>query len=144
MTRDDLVNLFNEHSDLINMGTSDDGPSQDWIELAQNELSTKFPDDYIWFLKNFGGGEICGEEIYSIYAIPFNEAVGGDIVYKNKIANNNIDNGKIVLSNTDFGEEFFFDTKEMNKVYLLIGNKITKYAENFIEYLYKRVMAYCQ
>ncbi|EOG1892365.1 TPA: hypothetical protein ACXNC1_003568 [Proteus mirabilis] len=51
---------------------------------------------------------ICGEEIYSIYCLPFDEAIGGDIVYQNVIANKNLASERISLSNTDFGEEFFF------------------------------------
>lgn len=87
-------------------------------------------------------GIFAGEEIYSIYCLPFNEAVGGDIVYQNMIANNNVESGKIALSNTDFGEEFFFDTNDMEKVYISIGNNRQLYANDFLEYLQKRLLSY--
>ena len=87
-------------------------------------------------------GIFVGEEIYSIYCLPFNEAVGGDIVYQNTIANNNLQSNKIALSNTDFDEEFFFDTNDMEKVYISVGNNRQLYASNFLEYLQKRLLSY--
>lgn len=142
MKREELIELFEKYSDLINMGTSDDAPGNDWIDAAEKELLVSFPADYKWFLNNYGGGDICGEEIYSIYCLPFNEAVGGDIVYQNMIANNNLETGKIALSNTDSGEEFFFDTNDMEKVYISIGNNRQLYANDFLEYLQKRLFSY--
>lgn len=142
MDREKLIELFEEYSDLINMGTADDAPSNYWINAAEKALLVSFPADYKWFLNNYGGGDICGEEIYSIYCLPFNEAVGGDIVYQNTIANNNLQSNKIALSNTDFDEEFFFDTNDMEKVYISIGNNRQLYASNFLEYLQKRLLSY--
>lgn len=142
MNRENLIHLFEKHSNLINMGTSDNAPGNDWINAAEKALSVNFPADYKWFLNNYGGGDICGEEIYSIYCLPFNEAVGGDIVYQNTIANNNLEKGKVVLSNTDFGEEFFFDTNGMEKIYVSIGCNRQLYANNFLEYLQKRLCSY--
>lgn len=142
MSKDELIKLFNQKSDFLNMGSAEDAPSTEWIEKAEKALSVQLPDDYKWFLNTFGGGDICGEEIYSIYCMPFNEAVGGDIVYQNTIANNNIQLGKVVLSNTDFGEEFYFEIKDMKKVYISFGDNKELYATNFIDYLYKRLMSY--
>ncbi|UNH44164.1 SMI1/KNR4 family protein (plasmid) [Moellerella wisconsensis] len=81
MKKEELIDLFNEHADLINMGTSVDAPGQEWIESAEKALSVNFPDDYKWFLNNYGGGDICGEEIYSIYCLSFDEAIGGKFDY---------------------------------------------------------------
>ncbi|EOU9522271.1 SMI1/KNR4 family protein [Cronobacter turicensis] len=142
MNREEIVKLFEKHSDLVNMGTSDNAPDNNWVEAAEKALSVKLPSDYIWFLKSYGGGGVCGEEIYSIYCLPFDDAVGGDIVYQNTIANNNLDTGKIVLSNTDFGEEFFFDIKDMEKVYVSTGANRELYANNFLEYIKKRLLSY--
>lgn len=142
MDREKLIELFEEYSDLINMGTADDAPGNDWINAAEKALLVSFAADYKWFLNNYGGGDICGEEIYSIYCLPFNEAVGGDIVYQNTIANNNLQSNKITLSNTDFDEEFFFDTNDMEKVYISVGNNRQLYASNFLEYLQKRLLSY--
>ncbi|WP_419790282.1 SMI1/KNR4 family protein, partial [Pseudomonas marginalis] len=54
MKKEELIDLFNEHADLINMGTSVDAPGQEWIESAEKALSVNFPDDYKWFLNNYG------------------------------------------------------------------------------------------
>ncbi|MBJ6474387.1 SMI1/KNR4 family protein, partial [Enterobacter hormaechei] len=56
--------------------------------------------------------------------------------------NDNLKNGRVVVSNTDFGEEFFFDANEMEKIYVSLGENIQPYADNFIEYLKKRLLAY--
>ncbi|EAC4734695.1 1,3-beta-glucan synthase regulator [Listeria monocytogenes] len=142
MNRNELVNLLNKHAEIVNLGTSEDAPSTEWVNNAEKALSIKLPSDYKWFLETYGGGDICGEEIYSIYSIPFDEAVGGDIVYQNVISSNNIMNGYVVISNTDFGEEFFFDIKDMEKIYISLGAQKELYANNFIEYLNKRLMSY--
>ncbi|KLU14849.1 MULTISPECIES: SMI1/KNR4 family protein [Xenorhabdus] len=142
MNRVKLLDLFAQHSDLLNMGSTDDAPSTEWIEKAESALSLVLPNDYKWFLENFGGGDICGDEIYSIYCIPFEEAVGGDLIYQNTIANNYLNEGRLVVSNTDFGEEFYFDTKELKAIYVALGEEHKLYASDFIEFLYKRLMSY--
>ncbi|CCG88190.1 SMI1/KNR4 family protein [Erwinia piriflorinigrans] len=142
MNRNDLLNVLKKHEDIVNLGSSEDAPESQWIDKCEQALGVTLPEGYKWFLGEFGGGEICGEEIYSIYCMPFDEAVGGDIVYQNTIANKNLALGKIVLSNTDFGEEFYFKTSDIASVYVLFGNKEEKYANDFIEYVYKRLMSY--
>lgn len=137
-----LMDIFDTYPHLINMGTSDDAPDSVWIDAAEKALTVALPADYKWFLNNYGGGDICGEEIYSIYGMPFNEAVGGDIVYQNTIANNNLEKGRVVLSNTDFGEEFFFDIGDMEKLYVSIGDDRQLYANDFLGFLQKRLLSY--
>ncbi|MDE1185999.1 MAG: SMI1/KNR4 family protein [Pantoea sp.] len=134
--------MIDNHEDVCNFGTSEDAPSVEWIQKTEKALGVQLPDDYKWFLNTYGGGEISGEEIYSIYCVPFDEAIGGDITYQNIISTNNISLGKIVLSNTDFGEEFYFKIDGSNQVYLELGNKNELYAQNFIEYIEKRIKAY--
>ncbi|GKW22399.1 hypothetical protein PEC302107_41280 [Pectobacterium araliae] len=142
MNKKELLNLIEEQEDLVNFGTSDDAPTSEWIQKTEQELGVTLPEDYKWFLSEFGGGDICGEEIYSIYCLPFDEAVGGDLVYQNVVSSNNISIGKIVLSNTDFGEEYYFKVDDVNNVYVSMGNKETLYANDFIEYIHKRLMSY--
>ncbi|MEG3140279.1 hypothetical protein SC171_20590 [Pantoea cypripedii] len=48
----------------------------------------------------------------------------------------------LVLSKTDFGEEFYFRTDGGNQVYPELGNKKECYVEDFIEYIGKRINAY--
>lgn len=142
MNRNELIKLIDNHEDICNFGSSDDAPTAEWIQKAEKALGVRLPDDYKWFLNSYGGGDISGEEIYSIYCIPFDEAVGGDITYQNTIATNNVALGKLFLSNTDFGEEFYFKTDGGDQVYLEYGSKKELYAENFIEYMEKRINSY--
>lgn len=142
MSKKELLDLIEKKEDFVNFGTSDDAPSSEWIQKAEQALGVTLPEDYKWFLSEFGGGDICGEEIYSIYCLPFDEAVGGDLVYQNVISSDNVSIGKIVLSNTDFGEEYYFKIDDINKVYVSIGNKEMLYANDFIEYIKKRLMSY--
>ncbi|NHB97548.1 SMI1/KNR4 family protein [Photorhabdus stackebrandtii] len=69
MNRDKLIDLFSEHPDLLNMESADDAPSPEWTNKTEKALSLTLPDDYKWFLSNFGDGDICGDEIYSIYCM---------------------------------------------------------------------------
>ena len=59
------------------------GISDEWIIKAEKRLNFTFPETYKWWLKNYMGGEIYGEEIFSIYGLDFDTVVGGDIVYIN-------------------------------------------------------------
>jgi hypothetical protein len=142
MTKDQLVVELNKHADIVNLGTPADSPSEDWIFSAEQSLGVSLPDEYKWFLRQFGGGEICGEEIYSIYGLPFEEAVGGDVVYQNTIANDNLVDGKVVLSNTDFGEEFYFKIDDLGPIFLSVGSSEERYATDFIDYIDKRLKSY--
>lgn len=142
MTKDQLIIELNKRAPIVNLGTSADAPSEDCISAAEQRLGVRLPEEYKWFLRTFGGGEICGEEIYSIYGLPFEEAVGGDVVYRNTIACDNAYMGKIALSNTDFGEEFFFKINHIGPVFLAVGDSVDLYATCFVDYLYKRLMAY--
>ncbi len=81
MFTDKLKKIIDENKyHSIEFGNCDSAPPDDWIEKAEQYLGAKFPPSYVWFLKNCGGGEIHGDEIFSIYEMPFNEVVGGDIV----------------------------------------------------------------
>lgn len=144
MSKEELLVLFAQHAELINLGSAEDAPSAEWIRKAEEELGISFPDEYVWFLNTFGGGDIGGEEIYSIYCIPFDEAVGGDIVYQNKIASNNIFNGRLVVSETDFGEEFHYNLNDPERLYITTGDHMEIYSSSFVEYLQKRLIAYIQ
>lgn len=79
MTKDQLIIELNKRAPIVNLGTSADAPSEDCIAAAEQGLGVRLPEEYKWFLRTFGGGEICGEEIYSIYGLPFEEAVGGTL-----------------------------------------------------------------
>jgi len=120
-----------------------DGTTDDWIEKAELALGVKFPVSYKWWLKNYGGGEILGEEIFSIYEMDFEEVVGGDVVKMTKLyRSRGFDKDSIVISVTDRGEVFYLKTSEMNDFNdCPVALNITgaTYAKNFIDFLQKRI-----
>ena len=76
----------------------------------QKRLKNKFPETYKWWLRNYNGGEVYGEEIYSIYGIDFDSVIGGDIVYINELSRKNDKEflNKIVISEPN-DSIFYFD-----------------------------------
>lgn len=139
-----IIDLISDNEQVVEFADYGNGVSLDWIERAQNRLNVKFPPSYIWWLKNYGGGEINGDEIYSIYEIDFDNVVGGDIVYINELNQKNglTDINELVIQENDQGDIYYFNLKEANEndeypVYNKL-NKI-KYADNFIEFLKKKI-----
>jgi hypothetical protein len=90
-----------------------------------------------------------GKRFYSIYGVPFESANGGDIVFQHLINRKAgvLDDSKLVISETDLGEVFFFDYRNFKNgecpVYLrLPSGEHVLYAENFYEFLGKRIVAH--
>ncbi|WP_347880978.1 hypothetical protein [Pseudomonas sp. RGM 3321] len=74
---------------------------------------------------------------------------GGDIVFQhiNRLKNKSTTPKKLVISRTDLGEAFFFDCNTYKNNECQIFLKIPSgaaifYAENFYEYLIKRIIAH--
>lgn len=145
MTKEETLAIVSKHSEIIELGASDDAPSNEWIKKAEEKIGYKFSESYLWFLKNFGGGSIVGDEIYSIYQIPFEEAIGGDIVYNYllNIKNSTAEKNQVYFMETDLGEYFFFDYSNFdgNECPIMLGssNDATLYANDFYEFICKRV-----
>jgi hypothetical protein len=126
----------------INFGSEETAPPKEWIRRIETRLGVALPDSYKWFLQNYSGGEVNGDEIYSIYQIDDEEVSSGDIVHQylvNKRAGY-IENHEIPLMSTDFGEFFLLDAsiaQENNEypVYIKRGDDKQLFAENFIEFL---------
>ncbi len=145
-----LKKLIDESQDngIVQFGA----PESDLIsyEKPEKALGVRFPESYIWFLKNYGGGYILGDEIYSIYSSNYNSEVemvpSGDIVYNHlvNLKNEAVAPHEIEITSTDFGERFFFNYNEQQRsecpIYLRIGSGEPEfYAANFYEFLYKRI-----
>lgn len=127
-------------TDGVDFGPFGEGISDEWITKAEERLHFIFPDTYKWWLKNYMGGEIYGEEIFSIYGLDFDSVVGGDIVYINEL------NRKQGFSNSDQlviceGEDgmFYFQKQESLTNELAVFRDGEYYASNFIEFLLKRI-----
>ncbi|MFS9068919.1 SMI1/KNR4 family protein [Streptococcus infantis] len=127
-------------TDGVDFGPFGEGISDEWITKAEERLHFIFPESYKWWLKNYMGGEIYGEEIFSIYGLDFDRVVGGDIVYINEL------NRKEGFSNSEQlviceGEDgmFYFQKQESLTNELAVFRDGEYYASNFIEFLIKRI-----
>lgn len=148
ITKKELVQLIDENSDIVHFGSSNNAPSNEWINKAESYLHVPFSESYKWFLAEYGGGDINGEEIFSIYEMDFKSAIGGDIVYNYiiDIRDNLHGKNEVVVSRTDFGEEFYFNYNKINKnecpIFFRLGQGTeSEYAIDFYEFLYKRIKA---
>ncbi|MEO3408278.1 SMI1/KNR4 family protein [Mucilaginibacter sp. CAU 1740] len=117
-----------------------------WIDKAQERLRAIFPPSYIWWLKNYGGGDVLGDEIYSIYELDFDTVVGGDIVYMNELRRKDpSDNNRLVIQVTGHSEVFYFDLSAKNSSleYPVFKEYIdcnVIYAESFLDFLKRRIL----
>jgi len=142
---DEIQKLIAEAGNSVEFANYGDGISEEWIMKAEERLGFHLPNSYKWWLRNYGGGEIYGEEIFSIYEQDFDAAVGGDIVYMYELnkENKNYSDDKVVICEAS-DDVFYFDLfirKDENEneipIYSLNYNK--KYADDFIEFLKKRI-----
>ena len=127
-------------TDGVGFGPFGEGISDEWITKAEERLHFIFPDTYKWWLKNYMGGEIYGEEIFSIYGLDFDSVVGGDIVYINEL---NREEGfsnseQLVICEGEDGM-FYFQKQESLTNELAVFRDGEYYASDFIEFLIKRI-----
>lgn len=127
-------------TDGVDFGPFGEGISDEWITKAEERLHFIFPETYKWWLKNYMGGEIYGEEIFSIYGLDFDSVIGGDIVYINEL------NRKEGFSNSEQlviceGEDgmFYFQKQESLTDELAVFRDGEYDASDFIEFLIKRI-----
>ncbi|WP_330168711.1 SMI1/KNR4 family protein [Bartonella grahamii] len=149
-TLDDVVQLIdkvNKYDDeIINFGTAEDAVSDVRIKEAEKTLGLQFTASYKDFLKNYKGGEIGYEEIFSIYNASFEDHPAGDIVHKNLYHRKHgfATLEQLVVSRTDFGETFYFDYTQFQDgecplYFEVISGDPLYYASNFYEFLCKRI-----
>ena len=143
---EELVDL---HREIVNFGDESNSVGDDWVEKAEQRLGAVFADSYKWYLNKYAGGEVGSEEIYSLYGMDFDTVNGGDIVFQHLVGlkNNTVDDRKLVVSETDLGEVFFFDLSSYEDGEYLIKVRIPSgecldYASDFYEFLCKRILAY--
>lgn len=135
-----LRELIETNRGKTSFGRFGHGRSEEWIEMAQNRLGVRFPPSYTWWLSNYGGGEVNGDEIFSVYGLDFDSVVGGDVVYINEL---NRERGistrdELVIQENDQGETYYINLKQVgvtgeSPVYVEPGK--IKYAETFGEFL---------
>lgn len=139
-----LFEMIEKNADVLNFGNSKYAPTNERINEIEKLVEKKLTKSYIWFLNNYAHGEICGDEIYSIYddsVIP-----SGDIGYKYllNLKTYGLDKNHIEVFHTNFSESFYFNYYEYDgeeapvfKRVDLVGG--AKYADNFYEFLFNYI-----
>lgn len=140
--------IENKRGGCVSFGTAENAPAEEWVKKAEERLRKPLPKSYKWFLNNYGGGEIYGEEIYSIYEKDFETAFGGDIIcqYLLHQRSGSLQVDEVPLSENDFGELYYLKTSEPDRdgeypVFVRRGRTRERYAANFAEFLKKRIEA---
>ena len=148
---EEIADLIENNRECVNVAVRGEGVHCEWIARAEQRLGILLPETYKWFLRNYGSGEIAGEEIFSIYEMPFEEAIGGDIVYNAIVncQNGNFGIDKLIIS-TNGDEVFYFATSKPRDNFEYQVWKIDRiegteklYADNFLEFLKKRITFLC-
>jgi len=139
----DEVERLIDSSPLVHFGNAADVVADEWLDRAEKQLGVPFPPSYKWWLKKYGGGDIGGEEIYSVYGLDFENVVGGDIVFMN--TDRKLPMHRMAISDTGVDEEFYFDTSsrdadgEYRVVVFEHPDSEIVYADNFLEFLRRRI-----
>ncbi|WP_375673724.1 SMI1/KNR4 family protein [Bartonella sp. TS82HLJMH] len=145
-----LIDKVNKYDDeIINLGSEDDEENETddlQIEKAEKALGVQFTSSYKVFLKKYGGGEIGGDEIFSLYKECGADIPGGDIVFQNL---NDRKRGfatpkQLIVCDAAFGETFYFDYTQFRDgecpLYVMLPSEDCEYyASNFYEFLCKRI-----
>ncbi|WP_375678167.1 SMI1/KNR4 family protein [Bartonella sp. AP72JLCBS] len=139
----DKVNKYDD--DIINFGTEKNAVDDLVIEKAEKALDLKFTSSYKVFLKKYVGGEIGGEEIYSLYGDCGEGIPAGDIVYQNLLdRKHGFATPEQLVVSYDLDETFYFDYTQFRDgecpLYVRLPSEDCEYyASNFYEFLCKRI-----
>jgi hypothetical protein len=109
-----IKELIQKHFSIVEFADFGEGVSDDWIDKAEVAIGLTFPQSYRWWLHNYGGGEIGGEEIFSIYGDEFDSVVGGDVVHMYRVAlqDANSRRDRIPICHSDVDGVFCFDASK--------------------------------
>ena len=141
-----IKKLIEENADIVEFGDFGEGVSEEWACKAEKCLGMAFPPPYRWWLLNYGGGEIAGEEVFSVYEEDFNTVVGGDVVYiyRLNLKNGLLSEGQISVCESDLDGLFFLDmnsTNEEGEAPVCSAVTGAVYASDFLEFLEKRIVS---
>ncbi|WP_375643998.1 MULTISPECIES: SMI1/KNR4 family protein [unclassified Bartonella] len=148
-TLDDVLELVDKYNgDIINFGTEDDAVGDLVIEKAEKALGLQFTSSYKSFLEHCKGGDIGGEEIYSLYDNPMG-IPAGDIVFQNLNDRKRgfVTSEQLIVCEADFDETFYFDYTQFRDgecpIYVMFPlDNCEYYASNFYEFLCKRIIVH--
>ncbi len=150
MNYDSIKKLIALNEDVCEFASFGDGISDLLIQKAEKRLGVKFPPSYRWWLKNYSGGEINGEEIFSIYESDLDEnpIPSGGIVYRNELDQKNgmSSVNQLIIQTNDQAQTYYFDLLQVDKdgeSPIYVGREVPliglKYANNFLEFLQKKI-----
>jgi hypothetical protein len=128
---------------LVNFGNASSSPSDSWVAQRESEAGTSFPPSYKWWLKNFGGGEIGGEEVFSVYELPLEQVMAGDIVAVSK-RSGALAEGRILLCWPSPGEQYYFRVDDPSPEKSVFWSNCADgseehYADSFADFLVRRI-----
>lgn len=137
---DEIRQLIEANSDIAEFADFGDGVSDEWIEKAESALGFSLPESYKWWLRNYSGGEVGGEEIYSIYCEDFDSVVGGDVVYMYRQQPSGSEN-LVPICHSDVDGVFSFERNTENDQEWAVVSEGTGsiYASDFLDFLRKRI-----
>jgi hypothetical protein len=140
----EIIELIKNAGESVDFAPFGEGISEEWIKKAEKRLNVEFPMSYKWWLSNYNGGEVFGEEIYSVYGIDFDSVVGGDIVYINELSRKNDSDflNKIIISEPQDSLFYFDISNGLIDGEYPIYEYYTKerYAISFLEFLKRRIL----
>lgn len=136
--------LIEQNRGRITFGQYGEETPDEWIEDAQSRLGVHFPPSYVWWLKSYRGGEIDGDEIFSVYNPDYANIPGGDVVYINEQERREgiFSSHQLVIQHNDFGEDYFFALDEPDvggECPVYVAPYYEKYADSFIQFLEKKI-----
>jgi len=142
---DEVDRLVQKHPEVISFV---EGISEDWVRKAELALSLRFPPSFRWYLLNYGGGTIGGEEINGLLGVDFDDACGPDIVFNTLVERRQFDIPHCLISLVNHEDEMFYlDTsvKDENNENPVVREQAEtlgsrdRYADNFARFLLKRI-----
>lgn len=134
-----------EDEPIVNFGY---GIDDKFIDSAEKYLGYELSPTYKWWLKNYGGGTVYGEEIYTIchteYTSEDTENVSDIIHINNLERKQGLSSDNMLIVSRGYDTEFYFDISKKNQItgeypiYEFFSENL--YAEDFIEFLKKRIL----
>jgi hypothetical protein len=141
----EIAKFILEHPEEIEFGEG--VSSEDWIKKAEERLGVIFPPTFVWWLKNYNGGYIYGDEVFSIYEIDIEGILpGGNIVYQNKLETEFglVNKNELVILVNDQAEIYYFDYTLIDDngecpIYVKAGKNKKYYAKDIFDFIVKYV-----
>lgn len=152
MTQDysKLKNLI-ENSDACEFDEFGHGCSEDWIIKAETRLGVSLAPSYVWWLKNYGGGTVDGQEVFSIYEKDFDTVSGCDVVHMAEINWSKFpeEKNRLYIFEPGSDESYYFlitekDANGEHPIYRYdyIDNRSELYTKTFADFLYEIISYY--